>query len=415
MKINKSLVKYLLLLGLLIRVIFALTYNGANGDIELYRAWAKGASNDFFNVYNNVATLDYPPGYLYISFVIGKFINYFSFIPIEGFFLLLLKLPPIIADIITSIFIYKIARKYLSNEISIILMALYLFNPAILVNSSIWGQTDSILTLILVIAIHFITIDKIAFSSFFFAIMLITKPQGVIFLPILFMELIRRKSIKDVFISGSVGLFTVIILSLPFSFSQDLLWLPKLFLHDAGKYSYASLHAYNLHSLLGGDLKADTTKILFTNYKTIGLIFVPLVYLFCQFLYHKMKDIKMTYLINLILMLGIFILAPRMHERYIYPVMALCLIAYIIIKDKRLLNLFYGISITAFINQFMVIYFWNFGEYRDIWIGFFNSVTYIFSFINIFLLIYAIKISIDVIIKNKRVVDNNEQLQEIIK
>lgn len=47
---------------------------------------------------------------------------------------------------------------------SIILAAFYLFNPAILVNSSVWWQVDSFFTLILVLAVYMLSDGRVGIA-----------------------------------------------------------------------------------------------------------------------------------------------------------------------------------------------------------------------------------------------------------
>ncbi|MCL6558637.1 MAG: hypothetical protein K6U74_07495, partial [Firmicutes bacterium] len=137
----------LLCVGLLLRISSATLIEGHPFDMNLFKNWATAAANNLFQVYSSPRSSDYPPLYMYILFLIGKIASVPAMSP---YFTLLLKLPSMAADIATSYLIYRIAGKYLSPEISILLSAFYIFNPAVFINSTFWGQVDSFFTFIIV-------------------------------------------------------------------------------------------------------------------------------------------------------------------------------------------------------------------------------------------------------------------------
>ena len=75
--------------------------------------------------------------------------------------------------------------------------SLYLFNPATIVNCSLWGQVDSVYTLFILLMIYFISEKKMIYSYFMFAICIFIKPQAFIFTPILIFGIIENVFIKD--------------------------------------------------------------------------------------------------------------------------------------------------------------------------------------------------------------------------
>ncbi|MCL6479010.1 MAG: hypothetical protein K6T65_11450, partial [Peptococcaceae bacterium] len=55
------------------------------------------------------------------------------------------------------------------------------------------------------------------------------------------------------------------------------------------------------------------------------------------------------------LIAGVFNFSTRMHERYLFPAVALSILAYIYLRDKRLLLLSAGFSATVYINTHYVL------------------------------------------------------------
>jgi Gpi18-like mannosyltransferase len=112
------------------------------------------------------------------------------------------------------------------------------------------------------------------------------------------------------------------------------------------------------------------------------MIFIVAVTLFSWFIYIKGRDSKYAPAAALILISGVFIFSSRMHERYLFPVVALAVIAYIYLKDKRFILLAGGFSITVFVNTYYVLFNNNSG------IEHFDPVLLVTAFVNIMLFGY---------------------------
>ena len=390
-KYGKYIFAVLVLFAFIIRLVMAQNNVGYGAtDLSCYERWAKYAASDLGHIYRNT-DVDYPPVYLYILFLVGKLLLVFEHFPIIK--ILLLKLPAIFADMLSGIFIYRIAGRNFNKLVALIISVLYLFNPAIFINSAMWGQTDSILTLIAILALYYLSKDKIIPSTVLFVMACLMKPQGFFFLPVLLLEVIKKKDIKKFFLCVGTGLATGFLIILPFTIGQDVFWIFRMFIADLAKYSYATVHAFNLFFLLKGDLIPDSTLFLFLSYKTWGLIFSIGVLGFISFLYLKSKSPLRIYLMTLLLQSCVFMFTGRMHERYLYPAIMLIIIVFIHCKDRRLIPLFSWMSIFVFVNQFVVLYCSNYLDDVRLWLPYFTVTGYVFSLLGLWLVIYLIRIS----------------------
>lgn len=391
---EKFIMFTLLCLGLILRIFIAAIIEGHPFDINTFKNWATAAANNLSQVYSSSRSSDYPPLYMYVLFVIGKIAGINGMNP---YYTILLKLPSIAADILTSLLIYRLAKKYLSSEISMILSVFYIFNPAVFVNSAIWGQVDSFFTLIVVYSLVMLSEKKVMLSSVLFTAAVLMKPQGIIFLPALFFELVRMKDFKSFLKSAAAAIITAVIVILPFSLNKGFLWIFKLFSNTVGEYPYASVNAFNFFSFIGKNYTKDTDVLLIFSYHSWGMIFIVLVTLFTWFFYIKADNRNYAAAAALIQIAGVFTFSASMHERYLFPAVALSILTFIYLRDKRLLLLPLGFSCTVFINTYYVLY----ETVRGI-----NSVSYtpvlIFtSLLNIILFIYLIKVLIDIVIKKR--------------
>lgn len=398
LKINgnnvKILVFSLLCIGLFFRISLSTVMEGYSGDINLFKDWASTAANNFSQFYTNTRSCDYPPLYMYVLFLIGKIASISS---INPYYTLLLKLPSIIADVITAYFIYRLAKKYLSLEFSIFLSAFYIFNPVTFIDSALWGQVDSFFTLIIVLSLFLLSEGKTVLSSIAFTCAVLMKPQGIIFLPVLLFELVRERNLK-IFVKSIVsGLITALVIILPFSYNQNALWIFKLYSKTISEYPYASVNGFNFFNLIGDNYKKNSEVFFIFNYQIWGMIAITAITLFCWYLYAKDKNRAFVFAAALVQISGVFTFSTGMHERYLFPAAALSIISFIYLKDKRLLTLAVGYTVTIYTN----IYYILFGGSRGMNSNSHSLVTDAVSLLNIILFIYLMKILIDLMLKMK--------------
>ncbi len=389
LKDEKCLVFTILAVGFLLRVAAATLMQGFSGDITLFRNWAESAASSFSNFYASARQADYPPLYIYILGLIGKIASLSS---VNPYYTLILKMPSIIADVITSYSIYKLGKKYLSSSISILLGAFYAFNPAVFIDSTFWGQVDSFFTLLIVVALYLLSEKKYKLSSGMFAAAILMKPQGIIFLPILFFELVRQKKVKNFVYAAISAFITAIIIIIPFSLNtQNPLWIINLYTNTILEYPYASMNAFNLFGLIGGNYKDYNTELFLISYHTLGMIFIVLTTLIGWFIYIKGNNRRYVSAVALLQIAGVFTFSVGMHERYLFPAEALAILALIYLKDRRFFLLAIGFSITNYANISTVLFRTN--------TSIFNNCLEITSIINILLVAYLLKVLLDNAVK----------------
>lgn len=389
---EKLLILTLLCVGLLLRISFATLVVGDPFDINFFKEWAIAAANNLSQFYAGHNTSDYPPLYIYVLYVVGKIANMPG---VNPYFLLLLKLPSMAADIVTSFLIYKLAKKYVSLELSILASVFYVFNPAVFMNSTYWGQVDSFFTLIVISSVILLVEQKIGAASVLFVAAVLMKPQGIIFLPVLLFELIRLGNLRKFLIALVSAVATVVILILPFSLNKNPLWLFKLFSSTVGEYRFASVNAFNFFSLLGANYKNDSATLFVFSYYTWGMIFIVAITVLSWLILIKGNDRAFVPAIALLQIAGVFTLSARMHERYLFPAVALSILAFIYLKDKRLLLLGGGFSVTTYINTHFVLFETSVGISQVP----FGPVLIFTSFLNVLLLLCLIVVVLDISIR----------------
>lgn len=401
-KNERILLFTILAAALLIRVCFAPVIEGWPNDISANKYWAANAAKGLSSFYSS-GWCDYPPLFIYVLALVGKL----AAIPwLSGHFTLLVKLPSILADLVTAYLIYKVAGRQLKPILAVTAAAAYAFHPAVFLDSTIWGQVDSFFTMIIVAALILLLDKRLEASAVLFTMAILMKPQGIFFLPILLFELIKRRKPRKFVSVFATGVITTAVTILPFAVSQEPLWIFKLYLSGAKEYTSATMNAFNVFALAGANFKDGSIVPFLFSYNTWGIIFDVLIFAAAGFLYLKSRHVAAPIVVAMVLNAGAFIFSVKMHERYMFPVLALCILAMAYLKDKRFMLLFAGFSTTVFYNmhilfQRVILYNNNVASAHLIGKGIY-PVVMMFSILNILLFIYLVKVSCDVLLESPR-------------
>lgn len=342
--------------GLALRLLLAYFTIGFANDIALFKAWGQ-LCNDigYGGVYfQNELFLDYPPGYLYIlSWLDG--IRGLLNLPMESDgYTLMVKLPSILADLATAFIIYRLGAKKLSLGWGVLLSAAYMFCPAVLINSSVWGQIDSLCALIMVASLFLLDKNRIIPSAIVYGIAVVFKPQMLIFAPIFIFYTIIRKRYLQLAVGIGCSLLAIMLVATPFVKNFDYLFLIEKYKSTMDYYSYYTVNAYNIWALIGqnwGALPENPIALFALNW-SVPAIATAL----CGIYMWKHRENYSIFMALAILMSTVFMFAVKMHERYLFPALIALLISYMLSKDKRQLLLFGGFATVHFLNTSYILY-----------------------------------------------------------
>lgn len=333
--------------------------------------------------------------------------------------LLVIKSVPILCDMLGAIVLFAVSKKRLSNVSAAFLATLYALNPAVLVNGAAWGQADSVLAFLMLLTAVAAVKRKWHFAIPLFFISALTKPQALLFAPVggvwllmcLFGKRDKESGQKEwcsVLVGVGAGVLAAAAIIIPFSLEQEnpLAGLIRLYSATLGSYSYASLNTANLYYLAGANWTSLETAVSWRLPAVTALFFaavaslilirakkpdwhkretvlsglsflmaiVQLVFAFCSISYSVYGYSMMAYvfLYALICMLyenraeslpfymalaliGVYVLGVKIHERYLFPAFLLLMLAYALTRDRRMLALCVGFSLTTFLNTAIVL------------------------------------------------------------
>ncbi len=352
-------------LALVIRFIAGALIKGYETDMNCFQAWAEMVYKDGFAAfYPSEAFTDYPPGYVYILYVVGFIRNLTGISTSSGLAYLLTKMPAILADMGIGYLLYRMARKKTGETGALIIAGIYLFFPAVIMDSTLWGQTDSVFTIFVLLMCWLISEKKLIPAYFVLAIGILIKPQTLIFTPVLLFGIVEQVILNDFkwkrfFIhlgSGLCAIGVIILGMVPYGFSYAL----SQYTETLGSYEYASVNAYNLWTLIGLNWMPQDTVVLGLTCHTWGTIGIIAAVVLSAFFFFKSKDrVSGYYYSAAIVIATVFVFSVRMHERYLYPIMALLLAAYVMRPKKETGLLFLGWGVGLLANMAHVLYFYD--------------------------------------------------------
>lgn len=346
----------------LLRIAAAAVSDGFGSDTACFAAWA----NRIYELgpggfYSPDVFTDYPPGYMYLLYPIGALFAKSGMAYLSGAHLILLRMPSILCDLICGGLIALEAKKHLRPAQVCFLCTVYLFNPAVILNSSVWGQVDSTFTLALLVMCLSLIHGKMLPAYLAFGAGLLVKPQALLLGPVIlsgFLDQVVLKAFSVKKLLRNLGqilgtLSGMILLCLPFGLSN--VW--NQYFSTLGSYPYASVNAYNLWALLGKSWVSQEEPLLGLPLRLWGGLMLVAAVGMTFFFSRRRKQDKTKYpFLSAFLLISIFVFSVRMHERYLFPAMLFLLLTFVYQPVKEIFYCYAGFSLLHFCNTAHVLF-----------------------------------------------------------
>lgn len=357
-------------IALFLRMLAAGKSEGFPTDTACFYSWSVDVfENGFYHFYTSGTFADYPPAAVYILYWVGALLHVFHSGYLSFSANLIIKMPSILCDLGTAFLIWKIGqKKKVAPYPLLILILLYLCNPSVFLNSSLWGQVDSIFTLTVLLMCWFLTQGAMIPAYMIFGLGVLIKPQTCVFAPVLIFGILDqvilhnfswKNFFKNLF-SGLAVIAAMMLLCTPFGLDNAI----NQYMSTLSSYPYIAVNAFNLWGFFGLNWCGQETAFLFTDFQTLGNVIIPVIVILSGLLFFKNKDRESRYFsVAAFLITTLFIFSIRMHERYIYPVMALLLITYLLSPVKEYLISFVALTVMHFYNIYYVLYHYDVSNY----------------------------------------------------
>jgi Gpi18-like mannosyltransferase len=343
-------------LAFLIRVLIA-PHLGFYGDLRLFRMWATRLDEvgpHRFYVEGQFA--DYPPGYLYVLWLLGKLSG------APGY--LLLKLPAILADLalawIAGTFARRIAPVSLAERLPVraLVAAAVLFNPAVIALSAVWGQVDAVPAVFVLSSLLLLftgpqSVRREIGAFLLFAVAVAMKPQAGFVLPIMLYALYRRhlhRRPRSELLAGALRIAAPGVLALDLwsisgiPFGLGPVELVRFYNHSASVYPVTSANAFNLWGVVGfwrnDSIGAHVVTVAGISALRFGMLAFAIGVGLTVWRLHRAIEGGADEGRALVVAAGIvsilaYALLTRMHERYMFLSLA-CLSPLAFVRQLRL-------------------------------------------------------------------------------
>lgn len=312
MRMRWDIVRFACLLGtaLLVR-LGALAFDGHNGDVAVMARWAERmAEVGPWAFYANGETAIYP-ALLYPLWVLATDLDGAALdLAIKG-----LSVP---FDLGIGVLLYVFVRDKSTELAALVAAALYLFNPAVILAGPVWGQVDSAGTLAFLAALLASSARRDGLAGALAMTAAFLKPQfGLVALPVLAVAAIRSRRDHDPLrVARAVGGVAAAWLLIGGPLALHPVRYAGLLAGAAAYQPYTSLHAFNPWGLLVGFEVPDAPYVMFGTIMLLVGIGGALAAL------RRGHDIAVLLAVGVGLILAFYFLPTRVHERYLFPAMA---------------------------------------------------------------------------------------------
>lgn len=341
---KRSLIGLLLSLTLAAGILLRLSLGGitAQDDIHAFRSWMEsavtlGISESYVRQVRTPWTPVYPPvgiyllegsGHLYKA-LIGP-----EFVVEKPAFTIFTKLPSMMADMATALIFFLLFARFRMPRRGAAAAAVYAFHPAVLYDSTLWGQMDPVYTLFLVASLALILTGWSTWGAVAFLLACLSKQQTLAFLPLILVMMPWK--LRPLLRALGACILVAVLVHVQFLIGGTLGRVLGVFdvMGVLGQ-SRLSWNAYNGWWLLYGrgawDIQSTLPLLGPLTYRHVGGIAFLGVYALALMAAWKSKfgpdaeRLRAAFLAGTLVTLGLFVCGPEMHERYLFPVLALAL------------------------------------------------------------------------------------------
>lgn len=221
-------------------------------------------------------------------------------------------------DLAVAVVAWYAASRLVGRGRALIAPALYLSNPAVLLAGPVWGQVDAAGTLVLLVALLMLAAGRFGWAGALAMLAGMVKPQfGLVMLPVATVAIIRWRATGSSApavraLVGAVIAYPLITLPL----RLDPVTVVRQVIESGGYKQMSSVNAANIWGLLQGYRIPDGGLL----YVGAALLLVGLAAALLPL--RRRQDLATILAVGLFVVFAFYFLPTRVHERYLFPAMA---------------------------------------------------------------------------------------------
>ncbi|MGI8549394.1 MAG: hypothetical protein ACR2PL_01165 [Dehalococcoidia bacterium] len=343
---RRVVLSLVLLLGLIVR-LWAMHWPPFPIDMNDWIAWGERIRDvGPRRFYAPGVFADYAPGYIYVLWLTAIVKHTFFATSGADTYHALYRLPPLLCDLGSTALIFLTVERAWNGRLetdegttdarghNLLMPALaalaFALNPAVIIDSAVWGQVDATFTFVLLLAVLLLP-RKPEAAALSYVIAFLIKPQAFVLAPVFAIALIMRYPLIRVARIAVISVALAFIIIFPFFGFRSFFELLNTINKSTNTYAYTSLFTYNLWGIYGF-WKSDTVPLLGgLTLKTFGYLLYAagLVYGVAEMVQQLRRKTEFLYTVFLFASYFAFlpiIVLTRMHERYLYPILPFLLI-----------------------------------------------------------------------------------------
>lgn len=325
---------YLLIFTLLLQLLVAALPDPFPGgsietDIDNYRDWCRALVLQGLDAayWGNVEPrIDYPPLIPYLYIALGSIIHFLSpeIFSTNEALNFLIKIPAVACNVLISyiILVECKSRKIPLNKTTLLAL---MVNVPLIFDTSYWGQTDSVLFLLLLGCFLALQKQQLTISYVFFTLACFTKPLAWPFSLLILLVSGKKYTPQQIFRAMGAATLTAALVLLPFALEGNFVRiLNDIFFQHLDVMPYISVSAHNLWWIVAtkGSVWTDSSTLLLDmiSYKQLAILFFLMVYSFILLNANKKVfradfDVLQT---AALVAITFFVLSPHMHENHLF-------------------------------------------------------------------------------------------------
>lgn len=317
--------------------LLALQLPGHSGDVRVIVGWTQRiVEHGSLSFYEGSASIY--PALLYLLWPLGLVLDADALnSAIKG-----LSIP---FDVATGVLLFAVLARRGEQRAGLAAAGLYLFNPGAIIAGPVWGQVDAAGTLAVLGALVATAGRRHAFGGAFAVLATLLKPQfGIAVLIVGTAAVVRSWRERGIgplawTVVGCVWMYGIVAGPLALSPGRYL----ELLGSAAQRQPMTSLHAFNPWAVIAGFEVPDAPYVGIGAALLLGGLVISMMPL------RRRSDLATLLAVGAMLAMSLYFLPTRVHERYLFPVLAL--LAPLAATELRLripyvvLSLAYGVTL----------------------------------------------------------------------
>ena len=193
--------------------------------------------------------------------------------------------------------------------------------------------------------------NKPELSAVSCAIAILTKPQAIALLPLIAFVIFKKSGIKRFLFSVAAFVATIFAVILPMQWTNPVTFLSDIYFGAYGGYAYTSINAFNMWGIIG--LWIPDNNLFIVGWALFAAFTVSALYVLNK--RWGKSDQMLVFFVAFMLFFAFFMLPTRIHERYLFPAIAVLALMFPFVKKTRLL---YGVITATFLANVAYVLYW---------------------------------------------------------